>query len=1259
MELIAYLNGDVTTLTQILSQIAMALGGGTFAVAAKTCAIIGIIVAIFASLLKGGQLNPATFMWPIIVSVLMLLPRVDLVIEDTRGGLARVNDLPIGFAAPISLITHLGVGASNLMTGYLGLDDYAITMDNGHLISLRAPVVYTQVITQPEFQGPAATFSNGLSPTSDVSNYMKTCLQWKAKVAGSDVRLPVLRSRPISDMRIDQAPGTVAASDGRTYECGTLFDRLMAGFESSDFQERLNDAVGLAFGKYQGDTTTGGRYQAALESVIDDPAEFYKTAAFSHALQMIAGDITQAAGGGSQQAALNDALAQKREKNFGAAAMIFETIGHTIEFIEVWSFSLFPLALLILMLGAIGAKMAVKYFWMLVWVQLWYPTLLIVMDYLDVKLKTVAISSTATVATYNSFMLEVLRLQDVGYVHLSMATALSMGLVFGSSAILASNIQRDLTGANHYDPKKNAPDTLSRNALTSFHSPFSYSPNQGYEGHAAKETFAGVTFSYDRRLGEGVTMTEAAQYAATGSRSGSTTSGVAAAHTVGTSAASTKTATDDWAAGSSGTSSIGAATGGRVDAQMGQSVGHSYSDNVRDSISGTAQAGIQGSAGLKALGSGGGVSGGAGISAGRDYSSLDQKKADENFGVGVNLDQSASTREEVGSSLRYGKSETTSENRSESNDRRKTAQTGEQYVEGTSVSRSDTQAKAMTESEMTGRQMARQWDGIKVSNQIARDPDLMNDLVKAVHDSGISNQVDNFLFRNQEKLEGTFGKHNEDAQYAMSALYVMQGMAGNPYRGPDAHERMDVLNAVGDELMLRTGYSAFVGAAADVSMDNLSASQAADPSRVDALFGRVSSGVALEKETVEDALAQIPTAGDPKSAVDSLFALMGGRAEEISEGQGNAILSTARERLDREFGPIDADAMSFLETRRELGWKGAIQNLYRDNHSIRESDVYQSYRDNKDEGWFSEGKGAPQMLEDRMQQLNASGLTTADNDVARFMVATQFLAGATNAGDEAMASQFEKERQDIIDRNPGFGAGDTQERLTALAMLGTNDTTMHSSILRGQQEAMIGGLESQLEAATGKDLNSLGKDVSWQGNGGSSHDPSGFIGGLLGFIRQHEAPNGYSDYFRGSRVEPSRPLETMTIDEVRDWQNATLKEQISRGIPFNERSSAAGGYQIISGTLDTLVNQMGLTGNETFDAAMQDRMALHLLEGRGLSDYQNGHISLDQFGNNVAGEWASMPKLSGAGAGQSVYQGVGTNRSLTSANEFASVLGRA
>jgi len=135
----------------------------------------------------------------------------------------------------------------------------------------------------------------------------------------------------------------------------------------------------------------------------------------------------------------------------------------------------------------------------------------------------------------------------------------------------------------------------------------------------------------------------------------------------------------------------------------------------------------------------------------------------------------------------------------------------------------------------------------------------------------------------------------------------------------------------------------------------------------------------------------------------------------------------------------------------------------------------------------------------------------------------------------------------------------------------------------------------------------------------------------------------------------------MTVNEVRAWQQETLNEQKRLGVPEDARSSAAGAYQIISGTLDDLVRDMRLTGNEVFDADLQDRMAVQLMEGRGLSEYLSGPMGqgdMERFANNLAQEWAALPRVSGPGAGAGAYDGVGTNAARASVNEFVSVLQR-
>lgn len=153
---------------------------------------------------------------------------------------------------------------------------------------------------------------------------------------------------------------------------------------------------------------------------------------------------------------------------------------------------------------------------------------------------------------------------------------------------------------------------------------------------------------------------------------------------------------------------------------------------------------------------------------------------------------------------------------------------------------------------------------------------------------------------------------------------------------------------------------------------------------------------------------------------------------------------------------------------------------------------------------------------------------------------------------------------------------------------------------------------------------------------------------LLDFIGKHEAPRGYTDYYRGVSFAPPRPLTEMTVDEVLDWQR--------RANPPGPGTAAAGKYQIIEQTLQGLKSSMGLTGAERFDADLQDRMAMKLLKGRGWQKFEAGSISAETFANNIAKEWASMPCVSGPKKGRSYYDGDGVNSALCSADEFLRVV---
>ncbi len=115
--------------------------------------------------------------------------------------------------------------------------------------------------------------------------------------------------------------------------------------------------------------------------------------------------------------------------------------------------------------------------------------------------------------------------------------------------------------------------------------------------------------------------------------------------------------------------------------------------------------------------------------------------------------------------------------------------------------------------------------------------------------------------------------------------------------------------------------------------------------------------------------------------------------------------------------------------------------------------------------------------------------------------------------------------------------------------------------------------------------------------------------------------NGYDRvYGRANTV----PLTHMTINQVLAWQD----DYVANG----SKSSAAGRYQIIRGTLRGLVQDMNLTGNEMFDQDMQDHMALTLLKQAGLDRYLAGRIDADSFQDRIANTWASIERTNGHGA---------------------------
>ena len=119
----------------------------------------------------------------------------------------------------------------------------------------------------------------------------------------------------------------------------------------------------------------------------------------------------------------------------------------------------------------------------------------------------------------------------------------------------------------------------------------------------------------------------------------------------------------------------------------------------------------------------------------------------------------------------------------------------------------------------------------------------------------------------------------------------------------------------------------------------------------------------------------------------------------------------------------------------------------------------------------------------------------------------------------------------------------------------------------------------------------------------------------------------YDTVYYKSKIKPPKPITKMTVGEVRDWQD--------RSVAAGSKSSAAGRFQIIRKTMDSLINRGVLSSDDVFDETTQRRAYEALLDGRGFSkiksQIQSATSEKDKVAlakrlqNNLAMEFASIP----------------------------------
>lgn len=150
------------------------------------------------------------------------------------------------------------------------------------------------------------------------------------------------------------------------------------------------------------------------------------------------------------------------------------------------------------------------------------------------------------------------------------------------------------------------------------------------------------------------------------------------------------------------------------------------------------------------------------------------------------------------------------------------------------------------------------------------------------------------------------------------------------------------------------------------------------------------------------------------------------------------------------------------------------------------------------------------------------------------------------------------------------------------------------NLLRDAIFGVTGALQGMGGAASGFSL------AGGLGMPGMANIRTNVDGGILDLIAQRESGGDYNATLDNGRwTGGPRNLTQMTLREVRALQD-TMRTPENRALYGNGKgSSALGRYQIVGQTLQGLMEEMGLTGDELYDEGMQDEMAKRLFARRG------------------------------------------------------------
>jgi hypothetical protein len=381
-----YSIGDAEFLSDVLTGVALVAGTGDFRDLLRIGLLLGVLIVLFQSIRGGGlRIDGGALMVAFLIYGLAFAPRATVAVESVYTGTVRVvGNVPLGLAAVGSLVSKVGFGLTRLMetafsTPAMTVQGYGTSLEVLKRVRLHG-------LTGPAALGSANSPVAGSDFTRSWVNYVNECTMPGIQI-GALTEEGIRRSADfMGSLRFDAQVRMVEIFTGgpaRTVECGPAHDQLRAftlqvvlpAYQNVIFRvlnlssaAQVDTAIGDALSALGagGVSVTDFQVTALLAPVFDEALTqyFLETGRVAYATMV-------------QQAV------QQRAAQWMAQQSVFDSyIRPLLTILEGLGYAAMPILAILMVIGAFGAGLLMRYVQLLFWIQLWMPVLAVVNLYL-------------------------------------------------------------------------------------------------------------------------------------------------------------------------------------------------------------------------------------------------------------------------------------------------------------------------------------------------------------------------------------------------------------------------------------------------------------------------------------------------------------------------------------------------------------------------------------------------------------------------------------------------------------------------------------------------------------------------------------------------------------------------------------------------------------------------------------------------------------------------------------------------------------